>query len=85
MNDPADTLPHVLSHNPRNILESDEDDDNKALNFWAIFQDINGHENGENEVKVCHGHSCYHASLYSIVLFLPLSLFSYCLLHDLII
>ena len=52
VDDPADNLPHVLPCNPRNILESDEDDDDEALNFQATSWDINGHEDGKDEVEV---------------------------------
>ena len=52
MNDPADNPPCVLLHNPRNILESDEDDNNKTSNFLATFQDVDGDVDGEDEVEV---------------------------------
>ena len=56
MDDPADNLPRVHPRNPRNILESDEDDDDKTSNFpatsWATSQDIDGDEDGEEEMEV---------------------------------
>ena len=56
MDDPADNPPHVLPRNPRNILESNEDDDDETSNFlatsWATSQDIDGDEDGEEEVEV---------------------------------
>jgi hypothetical protein len=51
VDDPADNPPHVLPHNPRNILESNEDD-NKASKFWATSQDIDADEDGKDEVEV---------------------------------
>jgi hypothetical protein len=38
LDDPADNPPRVLPRNPRNILESNEDDDDEALNFPATSQ-----------------------------------------------
>jgi hypothetical protein len=56
VDDPADNPPHVLPYNPRNILESNEADDDETSNFlatsWATFQDVDGDEDGEEEVKV---------------------------------
>ena len=52
VDDPADNLPCVLPHNPRNIVESNKDDD-KASNFLATSQDVDGDEGGEDsEVEV---------------------------------
>ena len=43
---------HMCPRNPRNILESDEDDDNKTSNFPATSQDVDGDEDGKEEVEV---------------------------------
>jgi len=42
----------MCPRNPRNILESDEDDDNKTSNFPATSQDVDGDEDGKEEVEV---------------------------------
>ena len=56
MDDPADNPPHVLPRNPRNILESNKEDDDEASNFLATSQatsqDVNGDEDGEDKVEV---------------------------------
>jgi len=56
VDDPADNPPRVHPHNPRNILESDEDDDDETSNFTATSQatsqDVDGDEDGEEEVEV---------------------------------
>ena len=52
MDDPADNLPCVLPCNPRNILESDEDDNNKASNFLATSWNVDGDEDGKDEMEV---------------------------------
>jgi hypothetical protein len=60
VDDPADNSPCVLPCNPRNILESDEDDDDETSKFPATSQatsratsrDVDGDEDGEEEVEV---------------------------------
>jgi hypothetical protein len=56
VNDPADNPPRILPRNPRNILESDEDDDDETSNVLATSQATSRHgdgdENGESEVEV---------------------------------
>jgi len=56
VDNPADNLPHVLPHNPRNILESDEDDNNEASNFLATSQatsrNVDGNGGWQDEAEV---------------------------------